>query len=105
MTIEPNRDAWHVRHRNGAWDWRVEGLCRNQDPTSFFGPPDSDAPSPTDVDIAKALCARCAVRSECREYALNNQEPFGIWGGLTERERRQYKWFHLRPSTHPTPLI
>ena len=37
------------------------------------------------------MCARCPVRTECLEYALGNQEKFGIWGGLSERERRQLR--------------
>ncbi|WP_052067926.1 WhiB family transcriptional regulator [Rhodococcoides fascians] len=77
----------------------MQGLCRNQDPALFFGPPDSDVPGQTDVDIAKAYCAQCLVLYQCRDYALAAQEPFGIWGGLTERERRQYKWFHFPPSS------
>ncbi|HJR18350.1 MAG TPA: WhiB family transcriptional regulator, partial [Actinomycetota bacterium] len=40
---------------------------------------------------AKRICAQCAVRDECLDYALANDERFGIWGGLSERERRRVK--------------
>jgi WhiB family redox-sensing transcriptional regulator len=40
---------------------------------------------------AKKVCTTCDVRSECLEYALSNDERFGIWGGLSERERRRLK--------------
>ena len=40
---------------------------------------------------AKRVCLTCDVRNECLEYALQNDERFGIWGGLSERERRKLK--------------
>jgi WhiB family redox-sensing transcriptional regulator len=40
-------------------------------------------------DAAKALCARCPVIEQCREHALRVQEPYGVWGGLSEAERHQ----------------
>jgi WhiB family redox-sensing transcriptional regulator len=41
-----------------------------------------------DVSVAKAVCQRCAVLTPCREYALRSRQPFGVWGGLDEAERR-----------------
>ena len=43
------------------------------------------------VQTAKELCADCEVKSECLEFALKGDEKFGIWGGLTERERKRLK--------------
>lgn len=43
------------------------------------------------VTAAKQLCAECDVKAECLEYAFKNDEKFGIWGGLTERERKRLK--------------
>ncbi|BDZ51496.1 hypothetical protein GCM10025867_37370 [Frondihabitans sucicola] len=40
---------------------------------------------------AKKICASCDVRAQCLEYALQNDERFGIWGGLSERERRKLR--------------
>ncbi len=65
--------------------WHKHGACRGSDPNLFF-PERGES-----VKEAKAVCARCPVRPECLEYALANQEKFGIWGGLSERERRQLR--------------
>ncbi|HEY1324318.1 MAG TPA: WhiB family transcriptional regulator [Streptosporangiaceae bacterium] len=65
------------------------GACRTADPDLFFGP---DAERVTDckarVAKAKAVCAGCPVREACLAYAMAAGEPYGIWGGLTEDERR-----------------
>ena len=63
--------------------WHQHGACRGADPNLFF-PKRGDS-----VKEAKAVCARCPVRAECLEYALENHESMGIWGGLSGRERRQ----------------
>lgn len=49
--------------------------CRREDPELFF------AESPTDVELAKALCTTCPVRAECLAGALERREPWGVWGG------------------------
>jgi WhiB family redox-sensing transcriptional regulator len=63
--------------------WHQYGACRGADPNMFF-PERGES-----VKEAKAVCARCPVRAECLEYALENHEVVGIWGGLSARERRQ----------------
>ena len=63
--------------------WHQHGACRGADPNLFF-PERGDS-----VKEAKAVCPRCPVRAECLEYALENHESMGIWGGLSGRERRQ----------------
>lgn len=63
-------------------DWMDSALCAQTDPELFF--PDKGQPS---YD-AKRVCATCPVRTECLLYALANREEYGIWGGLTARERR-----------------
>jgi WhiB family redox-sensing transcriptional regulator len=63
--------------------WRQRGACRGLDPEIFY-PPSED-----DVSEAKMICGTCAVREACLEYALDNREGDGIWGGATERERRR----------------
>jgi WhiB family redox-sensing transcriptional regulator len=50
---------------------------------------------------AKKICERCPVLAECRSYALEREERFGVWGGLTEAERRSR--FANGRSTAPTP--
>lgn len=63
--------------------WAARAECRGEDPALFF-PASDDDPS-----TALAVCARCPVRQECLEYALEARERFGIWGGTTERQRRR----------------
>jgi WhiB family redox-sensing transcriptional regulator len=65
--------------------WQQEALCAYVDPDVFF--PEKGGSSRE----AKRICAECNVREECLEYALANDERFGIWGGLSERERRRLK--------------
>jgi WhiB family redox-sensing transcriptional regulator len=66
-------------------DWQDRALCAQTDPEAFF--PEKGG----STREAKRICASCEVRSECLEYALQNDERFGIWGGLSERERRRLK--------------
>ena len=61
---------------------KLEGLCNDVDQDIFF--PERGA----STRLAKAVCRRCEVQEECLEYAVNIGEKFGIWGGLSERERR-----------------
>jgi WhiB family redox-sensing transcriptional regulator len=65
--------------------WRLEALCAETDPEAFF--PEKGG----STREAKRVCTGCAVRSECLEFALSNDERFGIWGGLSERERRRLR--------------
>ncbi len=62
--------------------WQVDSLCAQTDPEAFF--PEKGG----STREAKKICGSCEVRSQCLEYALENDERFGIWGGLSERERR-----------------
>lgn len=64
-------------------DWQERALCAQTDPEAFF--PEKGG----STREAKRICLSCEVRDECLEYALQHQERFGIWGGLSERERRK----------------
>ncbi len=66
-------------------DWQERALCAQTDPEAFF--PEKGG----STREAKRICAGCDVRAECLEYALAFDERFGIWGGLSERERRKLK--------------
>ena len=68
-----------------AKDWRAAGLCRGSDSLVFYPPSDDDSLA----EEAKTICSMCAVRRPCLEFALTNREKHGVWGGLTERERRR----------------
>jgi len=65
--------------------WQERALCAQTDPEAFF--PEKGG----STREAKRVCLSCDVRSECLEYALAHDERFGIWGGLSERERRRLK--------------
>lgn len=69
-------------------DWQERALCAQVDPEAFF--PEKGASSRE----AKQVCASCEVRTECLESALANDERFGIWGGLSDGERRKTKKSH-----------
>lgn len=68
-----------VNDRPAWWSW---GAC-NGLPLDLFFPQQGE-----DVTGAKRVCAGCVVRQQCLEYALANGERWGIWGGLSENERR-----------------
>lgn len=65
--------------------WQEEGLCAQADPDAWFPQKGGS------VLAAKRICQRCPVQAECLEYALTHDERFGVWGGLSERERRALK--------------
>lgn len=65
--------------------WQERALCAQTDPEAFF--PEKGG----STREAKRICLGCEVKDECLEYALANDERFGIWGGLSERERRRLK--------------
>src|SRR3954465_12348161 len=70
---------------DGERRWQEEANCLGVDPDLFF--PERGA----STREAKAVCRSCEVRGECLEYALAHGEKFGIWGGLSERERRRVR--------------
>ncbi|MDQ4010414.1 MAG: WhiB family transcriptional regulator [Actinomycetota bacterium] len=90
-----HQDRWapvpHVPLGGGLFDepdqqeWQERALCAQTDPEAFF--PEKGG----STREAKRICAGCEVRAECLEYALAFDERFGIWGGLSERERRRLK--------------
>jgi WhiB family redox-sensing transcriptional regulator len=80
-----------------APDWQEEGLCRQVDPELFY--PEKGQSSAS----AKLICSRCPVKDECLRFALDRDEPFGIWGGTSEQDRRKMKGKQSRKRTGPTP--
>jgi WhiB family redox-sensing transcriptional regulator len=69
--------AWPARPT-----WQARAACIGLGPDLFF-------PERGELTAdARAVCARCPVSAECREYALSTAEKFGIWGGTSERARR-----------------
>ena len=70
---------------DGLLAWQDQALCAQTDPEAFF--PEKGG----STREAKRICVGCEVKQECLEYALMQDERFGIWGGLSERERRRLK--------------
>lgn len=77
------------------WGWQMHAACRGADPRVFFDTSGQDE----EGGSAKRICARCPTIDKCLQYALDSNEPHGIWGGLSPKERRQYKWFHPSSKT------
>ncbi len=71
--------------RRQAPAWQRAANCLGVDPDLFF--PERGG----STREAKEVCRGCVVRQECLQYALDNSEKFGIWGGLSERERRRLR--------------
>lgn len=69
--------------------WQAEALCAQTGSDFFFPEPGSS------VREAKRICGLCEMRTACLDYALTNDERFGVWGGLSEKERLQ-----LRRTSH-----
>ena len=78
-------------------DWRSRAACLRLD-TGLFFPPDEHEWDEQQVEDAKAVCRTCAVQSVCLEFALTTRQKQGIWGGLTEDERRSLRRRRARRS-------
>jgi WhiB family redox-sensing transcriptional regulator len=88
--VRPAQPVWLALLRpaapvEGELAWQADALCAQTDPEAFF--PEKGG----STRDAKKVCSSCTVRAECLEYALENDERFGIWGGLSERERRRLR--------------
>ena len=77
--------AAELRDDDQQLSWQSDSLCAQTDPEAFF--PEKGG----STRDAKKICASCEVKAQCLEYALENDERFGIWGGLSERERRKLR--------------
>ena len=71
-------------------DWRHEAACRDEDPELFF-PVGNTGPALQQIEEAKVVCARCTVTTDCLKWALESGQEAGVWGGLSEDERRALK--------------
>ncbi|SCL30459.1 WhiB family transcriptional regulator, redox-sensing transcriptional regulator [Micromonospora rhizosphaerae] len=64
-------------------DWWDRAACRGIDVDVFYPLPNDGAAA----ERALRVCGRCPIRAKCRQYAVSNREAYGIWGGMTERQR------------------
>ena len=89
-----------------VWDWQLRSACRDIDSSLFFHPEGARGPSRTALEVhAQSICATCPVIAACRRHALAVQEPYGVWGGLTEADRVSLLHPHRRtmPLHHHRP--
>jgi WhiB family redox-sensing transcriptional regulator len=68
-------------------DWLHYARCKDEDPELFF-PVGTTGPAAVQVEAAKTICRLCEVRDECLEWAMSTGQDAGVWGGLSEDERR-----------------
>jgi WhiB family redox-sensing transcriptional regulator len=71
-------------------DWRERALCRGYDPEIWF-PVGTSGPALLQIAEAKSVCRRCPVTPECLTWALESGQDDGVWGGMSEDERRRLK--------------
>ncbi|ESP98015.1 WhiB family transcriptional regulator [Streptomyces sp. CHA1] len=86
-TVPPQRVP--ARERDQDTPWHSDAVCRRDEAGLFFAP--SKEPTAARLareEAAKRVCAQCPVMVQCREHALLQPEPYGVWGGLTAAERR-----------------
>jgi WhiB family redox-sensing transcriptional regulator len=84
-TALPGHEEW-----NQPMDWRHTAACLDEDPELFF-PIGNTGPAILQIEEAKAVCRRCDVVETCLRWALDTGQDAGVWGGLSEDERRALK--------------
>lgn len=70
-------------------EWRFRGACLDENPDLFF--PNGTGKTGLQVEAAKLVCRRCAVQVECLTFALDTGQESGVWGGMSETERRAHR--------------
>jgi WhiB family redox-sensing transcriptional regulator len=92
MTAGQRRDTGRSidLKEQGTMDWRDRAACRDEDPELFF-PVGTSGPALLQIAEAKAVCRRCPVSSECLKWALASGQDAGVWGCMSEDERRALK--------------
>lgn len=79
-------------------DWRQRAACREvRDPEIFF-PIGTTGPALDQIEQAKRICRVCVVRKECLEWSLATHQDIGVWGGLSEEERKTLHRRRHQPS-------
>lgn len=75
--------------------WLTDARCRTEDPELFF-PIGNTGPAVEQIEQAKSICRECKVSASCLEYAIKENQDSGIWGGLSEEERKSLKRKYAR---------
>jgi WhiB family redox-sensing transcriptional regulator len=79
-------------------DWVHYARCKDQDPELFF-PIGTTGPAAAQIAAAKAICALCEVKGECLEWSMATGQDAGVWGGLSEEERRALRRARRREAS------
>jgi WhiB family redox-sensing transcriptional regulator len=93
-------DTRHLPGLDPVYDWKRRAECRDANSNLMY-------PLPSDLDgirDAKKVCGGCPVRKECLAWALNHPEPYGVWGGLDERERADLLGRRPKPDPDEQPV-
>lgn len=81
-------------------DWRNRAVCRSENSELFF-PIGNTGPALLQIEEAKAVCRRCPVMADCLEWAIEKRQDDGVWGGLSEDERRAHPARRNKRKTAP----
>ena len=95
--------AWDTLPGPGRTDWRHSAACLGADAETWF-PIGSTGPARQQIEAAIAVCSTCPVRTACLQYALDHRIDDGVWGGMSEDERRAYKRRSNRARATGAPL-
>lgn len=82
--------TWIRTHDWDVEEWRAQSACRDTSPELFF-PIGTTGNAVDQIEVAKRICGQCPVTSQCLEFALETNQEAGVWGGLTEDERRRVR--------------
>lgn len=86
------REVTFLREQYGPEeDWRQRAACRNHEDPDVFFPVGNAGPALDQIEAAKSVCYPCRVRKQCLEWALQTDQDIGVWGGLSEDERKNLR--------------
>lgn len=91
-----------MNHTTPMGDWEADGLCKRDTADLFFPDGETSQTALTQISQAKAICGTCPVKGACQDWALNNRIEYGVWGGLSEAERRRIHRRNARPGSITT---
>ncbi len=84
-------------------DWVHRARCKDEDPELFF-PVGTTGLAASQITAAKAICMQCEVRAQCLEWAMATAQDAGVWGGLSEEERRALRRARRRAEAARLPV-
>ncbi|MEU7980512.1 WhiB family transcriptional regulator [Micromonospora sp. NPDC049081] len=90
MSRQSFRFTTNRLNTTGGGDWRHNAVCRDEDPELYY-PIGTSGPALDQIEQAKATCRRCPVADACLNFALESGIDTGVWGGMSEEERRAVK--------------